>query len=149
MTKVDPALKKLREICLSLPDTEETPTWGQPHFRVCGKIFAGFGEAKDRTTIVFKLPMALADMVVEEPHFSRAPYVGQHGWVSLDVAGAKNWRRIEAMLLESYRLIAPKRTIEKLEAAQAGQKAARKSGARKPPASRSSARKKTASRIRR
>jgi predicted DNA-binding protein (MmcQ/YjbR family) len=115
MPKVDPVLTRLRKICLSLPDTEETPTWGQPHFRVCGKIFVGFGEHKKRTAITLKLPMALADMVIDEPHFSRAPYVGQHGWISLDVAGATDWRRIRSMVLESYGLIAPKRTLAKLE----------------------------------
>ncbi len=31
----------MRKICLSLPDTKETLTWGEPHFRVGDKIFAG------------------------------------------------------------------------------------------------------------
>lgn len=149
MPKVDPNLTRLRKICLSLPDTEETPTWGQPHFRVCNKIFAGFGDHKGVTTIGFKLPMALADMVIEEPYFSRAPYVGQHGWVSLDIAGAKDWRRIESMILTSYGLIAPKRTLAKLESAESGAPAPGKiktprPGKQKQPSKQSKTRKKAA-----
>ncbi|HMJ53252.1 MAG TPA: hypothetical protein VK540_14295 [Polyangiaceae bacterium] len=46
MSKIDPILTKMRAICLSLPDTKETLTWGQPHFRVGDKIFSGYGEEK-------------------------------------------------------------------------------------------------------
>ena len=30
-------LERLREICLALPDTKETLTWGSPYFRVGGQ----------------------------------------------------------------------------------------------------------------
>ena len=40
----DDPLERLREICLALPDTKETLTWGSPYFRVGEKIFAGYGE---------------------------------------------------------------------------------------------------------
>jgi len=33
-------LKKLRKICLALPDTEETVSFGHPTFRVRQKTFA-------------------------------------------------------------------------------------------------------------
>ena len=36
-------LARVREICLALPDTKETLTWGSPYFRVGDKIFAGYG----------------------------------------------------------------------------------------------------------
>ncbi|MFN0006698.1 MAG: hypothetical protein ACKVXR_02230 [Planctomycetota bacterium] len=44
MVKAFRALARFRAICLSLPDTKETLTWGKPHFRVGEKIFAGFGD---------------------------------------------------------------------------------------------------------
>ncbi|HYU42077.1 MAG TPA: hypothetical protein VEQ84_07995 [Vicinamibacteria bacterium] len=66
-------LDNTREICLALPDTKETLTWGQPHFRV-----------------------------------SRAPYVGHKGWVSMDARGVDDWDEVRPLVLESYRLIAPK-----------------------------------------
>jgi len=112
-------LAKMRGICLSLPDTQETLTWGEPHFRVGEKIFAGCGNEKDRLTIAFKLEMDHADLVVQDPRFHRAPYVGHKGWVSMDASGIRDWEEVRALVLESYRLIAPKRTVAKLGAAPA------------------------------
>lgn len=108
--------RKVREVYLSLPDTEETPTWGSPHFRVAGKIFGGLGEEKDgRTTIGLKLEMDHADaLVASDPRFTRAPYVGHKGWVRFDVTQVVDYREVELLVRESYRLIAPKRTLAKL-----------------------------------
>ena len=110
MKPFDAALKKMRAICLTLPDTKETPTWGQPHFRVGEKIFSGLGEEKGVLTVGAKLEMDHADAMVRRPGFSRAPYVGHKGWVSIDVGKVKDWDEIEALVHESYRLIAPKKT---------------------------------------
>jgi predicted DNA-binding protein (MmcQ/YjbR family) len=113
--KAGSVLKKMREICLALPDTKETLTWGEPHFRVGEKIFAGCGEEKGRLSIGFKLEMDHADAIVQDPRFRRAPYVGHKGWVSMDAGGIRDWREVRSLVLESYRLIAPKRTLAKLE----------------------------------
>ena len=59
MSKLDPILTKMREICLSLPDTKETLTWGQPHFRVGDKIFSGYGEEKGKKVVGFIAPKKL------------------------------------------------------------------------------------------
>ena len=127
MKPFDAALAKMRKICLSLPDTKETPTWGQPHFRVGEKIFSGLGEEKGVLTVGFKLEMAHADAMVRRPGFSRAPYVGHKGWVSADVGQLKDWEELGALIHESYRLIAPKKTLAKWQ----GQPAA-KAPARRP-----------------
>lgn len=76
MAKSDAVLTRMREICLSLPDTKETMTWGKPHFRVGEKIFAGCGEEDGRQVIGFKLQMAHAETAIKDPRFWRAPYVG-------------------------------------------------------------------------
>lgn len=107
-------LAKMRKICLALPDTKETPTWGQPHFRVGEKIFAGCGEEDGRRVIGFKLEREHAEVVVHDPRFRPAPYVGKHGWVSMDAENVKDWDEVRELVLESYRLIAPKRSLAKL-----------------------------------
>lgn len=112
--KSDPVLTKMREICLSLPDTKETLTWGEPHFRVGDKIFAGCGDEKGRLVIGFKLELDHADAMIQDPRFWRAAYVGHHGWVSMDGSRVKDWNEVRALILESYRLIAPKKTLAKL-----------------------------------
>jgi predicted DNA-binding protein (MmcQ/YjbR family) len=116
MAKVSDALDRMREICLSLPDTKETPTWGSPHFRVGEKIFAGYGEHQGKASIGFKLEMAHAADIVGRPGFTRAPYVGHKGWVSLDLDGIDDWSEVRRLVHESYRLIAPKKSLAKLSA---------------------------------
>jgi len=102
-------LTEMRRICLALPETTETLTWGQPHFRVKGKIFAGFGDHRGSFTIGFKLEREHADAAIQDPRFVRAPYVGAHGWISMDVKGVRDWAEVRALVRESYRLIAPRR----------------------------------------
>jgi len=119
MAKTDSALAKIRKICLSLPDTKETMTWGKPHFRVGEKIFAGYGEENGKRVVGFKLEMAHASVAVQVPGFSRAPYVGHKGWVSLETDSVKDWDEVREMIVESYRLIAPKKSLAKLDAATA------------------------------
>jgi predicted DNA-binding protein (MmcQ/YjbR family) len=138
----DPALARIRKICLSLPDTKETMTWGKPHFRVGEKIFAGYGEENGKRVVGFKLEMAHATIAVQVPGFSRAPYVGHKGWVSLETDTVKDWDEVRAMILESYRLIAAKKSLAKLEEAiPSSGKAARKTrrgAARSPKSSKTS-----------
>jgi predicted DNA-binding protein (MmcQ/YjbR family) len=108
-------LDHMRAICLALPDTKETLTWGQPHFRVGEKIFAGCGEEKGRVVIGFKLDMDHADAIIQDPRFWRAPYVGHKGWVSMEAGGVDDWDEVRPLVLESYRLIAPRRAVAKLD----------------------------------
>ena len=110
-------LVHMRAICLALPETRETLTWGQPHFRVGEKIFAGCGEEKGRVVIGFKLDMDHADAIIQDPRFWRAPYVGHKGWVSMDASGVDDWNEVRPLVVESYRLIAPKRTVAKMDGA--------------------------------
>lgn len=118
MPRSDTILKRVRQICLALPDTKETPTWGKPHFRVGEKIFAGCSEreAGPGYTVGVKLEKAhAAALVTEDPRFTRAPYVGHAGWVSMELHGRVDWGEVEDLVLESYRLIAPKRSQAKLD----------------------------------
>jgi predicted DNA-binding protein (MmcQ/YjbR family) len=110
----DPVLEKMKEICLSLPDTKLTMTWDKPHFRVGDKIFAGCGLEDGTYTLGFKLEMEHADEILRDRRFTRAPYVGHKGWVSMNAKGIRDWEEVRSLILESYRLIAPKRTLAKL-----------------------------------
>ena len=107
-------LSALRRICLRLPDTTETLTWGEPHFRVANKIFCGCGDEGGRLKVGFKLEKDHAAAILGDPRFSRAPYVGRYGWVSMDAAGIRNWGEVEMLVRESYGLIAPRASLTKL-----------------------------------
>lgn len=111
---MDPILTKLRQLCLALPDTMETFTWGNPHFRVGEKIFCGYTDHDDSKggtggpAIGFKLEKKHARDILADPRFRVAPYVGRYGWVSMDASGITDWAEVRALIEESYRLIAPK-----------------------------------------
>jgi predicted DNA-binding protein (MmcQ/YjbR family) len=102
-------LAKLRKICLALPETVETKTWGHPHFRVQGKIFVSFGETNQGWGITLKVGELMQGVFLKDPRFFRAPYVGKYGWVTLRVDPAPlKGEEIRELVEESYRLIAAK-----------------------------------------
>ena len=109
--KKDPILEKVSKICLSLPDTKLTMTWGSPHFRVGEKIFCGYGEG----SIGFKLEKPHAAAVLKDSRFKVAPYVGKHGWVHMDARNVRDWKEVARYIQESYELIAPTKSLAKLE----------------------------------
>jgi predicted DNA-binding protein (MmcQ/YjbR family) len=105
---------KVSALCLALPDTKLTMTWGSPHFRVGEKIFCGFGAEQGKQVLGVKLAMDHARSVVDGSRFWPAPYVGKHGWVSMDVTQRKSWDEVAALIRESYGLLAPKASLKKL-----------------------------------
>ncbi len=136
MTKPDPVLDRIKEIVFALPQTKLTMTWGQPHFRVGDKIFCGYGEDGGKGVLSFKLPTAEAAAQVKKPGFRKAPYVGHKGWVSMDAAIIRDWSEVQAFIIQSYRLIAPKKLVTSLGAMTPSAKPSAKPGA-KPSAKRS------------
>ena len=95
MKSSNAVLSRLRKICLA-----------EPHFRVGEKIFCGYGKEKGISTIGFKLERDHAEMIVTDERFWPAPYVGRHGWVSMDASRIDDWKRVRGLILESYGLIA-------------------------------------------
>ena len=115
-------LKKLRGVCLALPEAVESIKWGKPHFCVREKIFAGCDDDGDRLVVAFKLEMAKAKAIIRMPGFSRAPYVGHKGWVSVDLALFDDWHALEELIGESFRLIAPMECVEQLPSGTASKR---------------------------
>ena len=102
-------LSKLRKICLSLPKTAETVTFGHPTFQVQGKTFAVLEQYKGELGICLKVGTLLQDVFLDDSRFFRTPYIGKHGWVTLRVYAAPlNWREIRELAKGSYDLVVPK-----------------------------------------
>jgi predicted DNA-binding protein (MmcQ/YjbR family) len=117
----DPAYVRFRDICLALPETKVTMTWGSPHLRVGDKIFTGWSLDDDKRSWSFNVKVdkdKQAALIASDPRFTTAPYVGKHGWVSVQITKRKeNWGEIAALVEESYRNIASKKQIAKLDGA--------------------------------
>lgn len=126
-------LRKLRTICLALPDTKETLTWGIPHFRVGEKIFCGCAEDRGRPRIGLKMERYHSEVMMKLPGIEKAPYSRPgDGWVTIDPGVFDDWEELESLLVGSFRLIAPKRTLALLDLRPRATKPPRKS-ARRPP----------------
>ena len=111
---VSPArLRRLRTITLALPEATEQEAWGDPTWRVRGKIFAmqKGNYAGGRPSLWVKAaPGEQATMVEARPdRYFVPPYVGARGWVGIYLDGEVDWAALAKAVGESYRLIAPRR----------------------------------------
>ena len=112
-------LETLQTICLALPKTNETLTWGKPHFRVGEKIFCGCGEDRGRPSIGMKMEAYESQLMMKLPGIEKAPYSRKNdGWVTIDPGEFDDWEEIERLIVASYRLIAPKRVVALLDSRQ-------------------------------
>ena len=48
-------IEVLRALCLSLPETNETASFGHPNFKAGRKTFVAFERVKGRASIAFRL----------------------------------------------------------------------------------------------
>jgi predicted DNA-binding protein (MmcQ/YjbR family) len=109
-----PVERKLRAICLALPETTEKTSWGHPNFRAGKRTFAAFEIFGGRPSIAFRLPPAEVTALLRRKRFFATPY-GRNLWVSLRVDGAVDWRLVDALLRRSYRTVAIKRMVIALD----------------------------------
>lgn len=102
-------LQRMRSICLSLPDTEESSRLGgSPHFYVRGKIFAGCGEQDGEWGFGCKVGLELQSLLVQRPGIRVAKYVGRYGWIDVDEAALQDDAELARLVRLSYDLIAGK-----------------------------------------
>ena len=121
-------LTRLRKTCLALPETYETTTFGHPTFRAGSgkKTFAVFENYRGEDTICVKATHEDQALLVLDPRFFVAPYVGKHGWTSMRTAGSVDWGEVEELVRESYRLVATSSLLAKLEEKRPSPKPSRK-----------------------
>jgi predicted DNA-binding protein (MmcQ/YjbR family) len=131
----DPFHDRLLAITLRLPGAYEDRPWGSVHCKVDGKIFVGWGRLDDGTMSVgLRVDPAFQTMLVaNDPRFSVAKYVGKHGGVDMRLGPKPDWREVERLIVESYRMIAKKSRVKELDA---GSQPAPKAKASAPKAKR-------------
>jgi predicted DNA-binding protein (MmcQ/YjbR family) len=117
-------LTRLRKICLALPEAYETTSFGHPTFRAGRtgkKTFAVFENYRGEDSICVKATLEDQALLVLDPCFFVAPYIGKHGWTSMRTAikGVTiDWSEVEDLVRESYRLVASKSMLAKLDEAR-------------------------------
>jgi predicted DNA-binding protein (MmcQ/YjbR family) len=108
------ALRRVRKLCLSLPETSETDSWGHPNFRAGKRTFVTYEWLRGIPTIAFRLSRAEVRRRQRTRGFLTTPY-GRGQWVSMEAHGRVDWHLVEALILKSYRQVAIKRMVRALE----------------------------------
>ena len=109
----DKHLKRVRRICVALPETTEKLSHGEPTFFVRKKVFAMFSNNHHndgRIAVVVPAPPGVQAMLIEAApeKYYRPPYVGGAGWIGIELGRIKD-EELEFHIREAWRLIAPKK----------------------------------------
>jgi len=113
-TRNERTLRRLRALCLALPETSETASWGHPNFKAGKRTFVAFERVKGRPSIAFRLDPADVSRLLTRKLFFVSPY-GRGQWVSLWVDGAIDWKAVTRLVDRSYRVVALRRMLEALD----------------------------------
>jgi predicted DNA-binding protein (MmcQ/YjbR family) len=110
-------VERLRAICLALPDTTEKVAWGEPTWRVRGRLFAQLDNhhhGADHLAVWLPAPLGEQESLIflDPVRFFRPPYVGQRGWVGVRIDRRPHWTLIAAVVKQAYREVAPPRLRE-------------------------------------
>jgi len=131
----DPMHDRLLAITLKLPGAYEDWPWGSIHCKVDGKIFVGWGrdEAGEMCIGIRTTLDKQAILVDSDKRFSIAKYVGKYGGIDMRLGPKPDWNEVEDFIVESYRLIAPKKRLAELDGKPAKQAKPEKAGSNARP----------------
>jgi predicted DNA-binding protein (MmcQ/YjbR family) len=82
---IPPALDAVVAHALTLPGATLSIQWGDSRvLKVGGKMFTWASFSRGDWRLSFKASDTAFDMLVEQPGFRPAPYLGRSGWVAID-----------------------------------------------------------------
>jgi len=123
----NPAIRRLREICLALPEAFEKEAWGECTFRVTGgSMFAMTDNNHHRSkhiAVWVKAPLDVQELLVsaDAKRFFVPPYVGSKGWIGVRLDYKVDWDELREILKDGYAMSAPRR-LRALATGTAGQR---------------------------
>ena len=116
-------LRRIREICLALPETTERLSHGAPTFFVRGKrpflMVLTNHHGDGRFAIWCAAPTGLQTMLVEADaeRFFVPPYVGHRGWLGFRLDRELDWDELAGIVEDAYAEVAPAKLVEAARAA--------------------------------
>jgi hypothetical protein len=112
-------LRRIRELCLALPETSERVSHGAPTFFVREKraflmVLTNF-HGDGRFAIWCAAAAGLQEMLVEaDPEkFFRPPYVGHRGWLGVRLDRGLDWDELTGIVEDAYAEVAPSKLVDK------------------------------------
>lgn len=108
-------LVALRRACAGLPEvSEEVDGFGHTSFRVGKKSFIIAGMGENGTAISIKADPETQSALIRRGPYYKTPYIGQHGWISVDQPLTQDWEQIQELIVDGYRRAAPRRLLKRL-----------------------------------
>ena len=95
------------QLCMSLPGTTETSSWGHPNFRVAKRAYATLELHDKRPSVAVRLGDEQVRQLCAEGAGFSTPY-GRGVWVSLYVDRRPRWRLIEGLIRQAHALATQK-----------------------------------------
>ena len=111
-------LRRIRRICLALPEVSERLSHGAPTFFVRGKkaflMVLTDHHGDGRFAIWCAAPSGMQSMLVDaEPErFFVPPYVGHRGWLGVRLDRGIHWDELEGIAEDAYAEVAPAKLVE-------------------------------------
>jgi predicted DNA-binding protein (MmcQ/YjbR family) len=104
-----------RVFALSLPETTEDQPWGEDVVKVRGKVFVFLGPSTSRRMTV-KLDESHGHALSIDGAEPTGYGLGKSGWVTVPLtAKGVGKTLVRDWIEESYRIVAPKRLVERLD----------------------------------
>lgn len=107
-------LENVRKICLALPEAAELiDGLGHNTFKINGKSFVISGENEKGFSLSFKSDRETQEILLQNEYFYKTPYIGHHGWVSIQNPAEEHWVELKDLIQEAYLRAVPKRLVKK------------------------------------
>src|SRR5215472_2685454 len=105
-------IKRVRRMCLALPETMEKVSHGEPTFFVGKKVFAMVANNHHNdghVAVWVPAPPGVQSMLIEAApaKFFKPPYVGVRGWVGIELSRIDD-AELASHIRQGWRLVAPK-----------------------------------------
>lgn len=111
----NPAIRRLRKVCMALGDVVEKEAWGECTFRADGgSMFAmtdNNHHQSGHVAVWVKAPAMVQEILVnsDPKKFFRPPYMGHKGWVGVRLDAGTDWSEVAAILRDGYILSLPQK----------------------------------------
>jgi predicted DNA-binding protein (MmcQ/YjbR family) len=112
MSNSSKLLARIRAFALGLPGAEERIQFGHPFFKVNGKPFAIYSDDTGEQLSV-KFEKESQQVFLQDPRFTKTPYLGNHGWVTLTLPAKPDWEEVEELIRGSHEFVTTKPKTKK------------------------------------
>lgn len=118
----DPMLERVRRIALCYPDAAEKISHGRPAFFTT-KVFAYYGGSERRDghwtqheqSIMVKSDADERQALLADSGCYLPAYLGQSGWVGVDLSAQTDWTEVAELIESSYRMTAGVKRVARLD----------------------------------